>query len=91
MSRESLIILLGLVVLFLPSVGVPSAWKSYGSLAVGVALVVLGYSLRRSMYLRTLEKGDGERGTDSFTEHDGSTPRIVTEESDLVEEDTAAQ
>ncbi|MAZ30446.1 hypothetical protein CL655_04185 [bacterium] len=79
MSRESLIMLLGLVIVFLPSLGVPSQWKEYGLLGAGIALILVGYSLRRSMYLRTIDRGNGERGTDAFLEHDGSTPKVVTE------------
>jgi len=80
MSRESLVMLLGLVVLFMPSLGIPSDWKTYSLVVIGGLLCVLGYSLRRSMYLRTLERANGERGNDAFVEHNGSTPRVVTDE-----------
>jgi hypothetical protein len=70
--------LVGLIVLFLPSLGVPSDWKMWVQVGAGGLLVLLGYSLRRSMYLRTIDRGNGERGTDAFLEHDGSTPRILT-------------
>lgn len=89
MSRESFIILLGLVILFLPSLGIPTDWKVYTQVAIGTLLVFLGYSLRRSMYLRTIDRGNGERGTDAFLEHNGSTPRILTNESDIF--DSTAQ
>jgi LPXTG-motif cell wall-anchored protein len=71
--------LLGLVVLFLPSTGIPSQWKTYVLVAAGVFLVLLGYSLRRSMYLRTIDRGNGERSNDAFVEQTGSTPTVVTE------------
>ncbi len=81
MSRESLVILLGLLVLFTPSLGIPSDWKTYSLIVIGVVLVVVGYSLRRSMYLRTLERSDGERANDVFVENNSSVPRAVTSES----------
>lgn len=80
MSRESLVILLGLMVIFLPSFGVPNDWKVMVQVGAGALLVLVGYSLRRSMYLRTIDRGNGERGTDAFLEFDGSSPRILTDD-----------
>lgn len=68
MSRESLVILLGLFVLFIPVLGVPPEWKFYGTVALGSCLVLIGLSLRRSAYWRKIDRGNGERGTDSFIE-----------------------
>jgi hypothetical protein len=68
MSRESLIILLGLVVFFAPALGIPDDWRDYLLTGTGLALVLLGYLLRRSAYLRKTDLGNGERGTDSFVE-----------------------
>lgn len=82
MSRESVVILLGLLVFFLPSFGIPSDWKTYLQVGAGALLALVGYSLRRSMYLRTIDRGNGERGTDAFLEHDGSTPRLLTEDAE---------
>lgn len=79
MSRESLVMLLGLAVIFIPTFGVPSEWKSYGLLGVGILLCLLGYSLRRSMYLRMIDRGDGERGTDAFVEYTGTASRTTRE------------
>ena len=85
MSRESLVLLLGLVVLFVPSLGVPELWKEYVLLATGVLLLILGYLLRRSAYMRKIDRGNGESGTDSFVE---SRPQLneesVNEETDIV-------
>lgn len=72
MSRESLILLIGVVVFFAPSLGIPAQWKSYLLLTVGALLMVIGYTLRRREYLRKIDKGNGQRGTDSFVE---STPQ----------------
>lgn len=70
--------LLGLVVLFSPVIGVPALWKHYGLIVIGILLVALGYALRRSAYLRRIDRGNGERGTDSFTE---SQPSLLDEVS----------
>lgn len=72
MSRESLVLLIGLIIVFVPVIGVPALWKQYALITVGLLLIVLGYSLRRSSYLRRIDRGGGERGADSFTENQPS-------------------
>lgn len=76
MSRESLVLLFGLVVTFLPVLGLPPVWKQWSLVAIGVLLTVIGYSLRRSAYYRRIDRGNGERGTDSFVE---SQPSLLDE------------
>lgn len=71
MSRESIVFTIGILLLVIPHLGVPETWKSYFFVAAGVLLVMVGYSLRRSAYLRSIEKENGEQGTDSFVEHRG--------------------
>ncbi len=71
MSRESIVFTVGLLLLVIPWLGIPEAWKFYFFLVSGGVLVLAGYSLRRSAYLRSIEKENGERGTDSFVEHIG--------------------
>ncbi len=68
MSRESVVLFIGLIVLVTPFVGVPSQWKPVILSACGFILMVVGFSLRRAAYLRRIDKGNGERGTDSFSE-----------------------
>lgn len=68
MSRESLVLLLGFIVLLIPFSGFPLSWKQYALVAVGILLIFIGYSMRRSAYWRKIDRGDGERGTDSFVE-----------------------
>lgn len=68
MSKESLVLLLGIIVFFVPSLGIPSAWKEYVLAGCGVLLVLLGYLLRRAAYLRSIDRGNGERATDAFVE-----------------------
>jgi hypothetical protein len=40
-------------------------------MAAAVLLIVIGYSLRRAAYIRSIERENGERSTDSFVEHIG--------------------
>jgi hypothetical protein len=71
MSRESIVFTLGILLLVIPSLGIPEAWKFYFFIGAGVILVFVGFSLRRSAYLRSIKKEDGEHGTDSFAERGG--------------------
>lgn len=68
MSKESLVVLIGMLVAITPWLGVPREWRVYALTAFGVLLVVLGYLLRRTAYLRRIERADGDRGTDVFVE-----------------------
>jgi uncharacterized membrane protein len=76
MSRESIVFTFGILLLVIPSLGIPEAWKFYFYIGVGVILIIVGYSLRRSAYLRSIEKENGDHGTDSFAErvHKKETP-----------------
>lgn len=68
MSRESLVLLIGIVVFFTPLLSVPEDWKRYVIAGCGALLLVIGYFLRRAAYLRQISMGNNERGTDSFVE-----------------------
>lgn len=68
MSRESLIVVLGFLLIFVPFLGVTHLYKTYITVAIAVILVLVGYGLRRDRYLRRIERGDGERANDSFVE-----------------------
>ena len=69
---------------FSPVLGIPPEWKFYGTIGVGALLVVIGLSLRRSAYWRKIDRGNGERGTDSFMEssplHSDSETLVYIEE-----------
>lgn len=69
MSRESLVILLGLLVFFAPHIGIPEEWRLYIVSTAGVVLMVVGYSLRRRAFRQRLARGERELGSDSFTEY----------------------
>lgn len=68
MSRESFVFLLGCLVFITPFLGVPSDWKKLVYIAAGALLMFIGYSLRRSAFLRSIETAEGERRGDSFVE-----------------------
>ena len=68
MSRESLILLLGLIVFFTPALGIPEEWKGYILSGSGIVLLIVGYLLRRAAYIRRIDKGNGKRENDSFVE-----------------------
>lgn len=73
MSRESIVFTLGILLIVVPNLGIPDSWKFYFLIISGALLIVVGYSLRRSTYLRSIERENGDRGTDSFVEHGGKT------------------
>jgi len=72
MTRESIVFFLGIVVFLVPHVGVPENWKVYAYAVIGIILMIVGYSLRQKAFIRSIEKEDGERDTDSFVENVGT-------------------
>ncbi|MCB9810547.1 MAG: hypothetical protein H6779_01705 [Candidatus Nomurabacteria bacterium] len=68
MSKETLVFIFGFFLVLLPFLGIPEPWKQYMIAAIGVVLVMVGYLLRRALYLSRIDRGNGERGTDSFVE-----------------------
>ena len=85
MSRESLVFLIGIALVLVPSLGVPSQWKTIFFYAAGVILIVVGYSLRRAAYLRSIEHENGERKTDSYEESAGAPRRTKQPEAHEIE------
>ena len=71
MSKESLVFTIGILLLIIPHLGLPDTWKSYFFIGGGALLVLVGYSLRKAAYLRSIETEHGVRSTDSFVEHVG--------------------
>ncbi len=76
MSKETLVFLLGGVLILAPTLGIPDAWRQWLIIGIGVVLILVGYMLRRAAYLKQIDRGDGERGTDSFVE---TTERLFDE------------
>jgi hypothetical protein len=67
MSRESLVIVCGLLIAFAPRFGISGVWKQWIIFGLGMLIVVLGYSLRRSAFFRSIEDS-GEHRADNFVE-----------------------
>ncbi len=68
MSKGTLTFLLGILLIVLPYLGIPSVWKQYAYVGLGIILILLGYALRRAQYFQEIDRGNGERGSDTFVE-----------------------
>lgn len=68
MTKGTLVFLLGLVTIILPTLGVPLWWKQIIFGAMGIVLLGIGYSIRRSQYLATLEHDGTVRTAETFVE-----------------------
>ncbi|MFN3692494.1 MAG: hypothetical protein ACK4SL_00150 [Candidatus Paceibacteria bacterium] len=68
MTKGTLVFLLGLVTIVLPSLGIPMLWKQIIFALMGVLLIGIGYSIRRSQYLSTLEHDGTVRTAETFVE-----------------------
>lgn len=68
MSKGTLTFLLGMILILLPYLGIPTAWKNYAYVGLGIILILLGYILRRAQYFREIDQGNGERGGETFVE-----------------------
>ena len=81
MSRESLVLITGIIVVALPYLGLPSEWKQYAFVGFGIFLIALGYSLRRSAFFRSIETTPGERRAEAFVEH--AAPKRVRTDTEV--------
>ncbi len=68
MSKETLVFVFGMLVFFVPFVGVPTEWKEWFLMGGGVVLMAVGYALRRNAFFQSLEHESGERRADVFVE-----------------------
>lgn len=68
MSKGTMAFLLGILLILLPYIGIPSVWKQYTYVALGIILVLLGYGLRRAQYFHEIDNGNGERSGETFVE-----------------------
>jgi predicted Na+-dependent transporter len=68
MTKGTAIFLLGLLVIILPALGVPMAWKQIALVVMGIIMLGIGYSLRRAQYLATLEHDGVVRTAETFVE-----------------------
>lgn len=68
MSKETIILMLGFVVFFTPFIGLPREYKDWVLVASGIVLMLIGYRLRRQVFLDSLTHEGGERRADGFVE-----------------------
>jgi asparagine N-glycosylation enzyme membrane subunit Stt3 len=70
MSKEVLIILLGLLIALMPYLGFPGSWKNVLSIVIGIAIAGLGFVVRQERIWKEREEIP-ERREDSFVENGG--------------------
>ncbi len=68
MTKGTTIFLLGLLLILLPYLGIPLWWKQIMSIVTGILLLGIGYALRRSQFLATLDTESGTRMSETFVE-----------------------
>lgn len=68
MTKGTAIFLLGLLVIILPTLGIPLVWKQIAFAVMGIIMLGIGYSLRRAQYLATLEHDGVLRTAETFVE-----------------------
>lgn len=84
MSKESIVFLFGIVVFWVPFLGVTEDWKRYIIVVSGIVLIIVGYQLRRAAYFRSIEEHDGDHKSESFVEN---TLEDIREEDEHSETD----
>ena len=68
MKKETLVLIVGFLLILLPSLGVPEEWKRTATISLGVFLMLLGYLLIKVRLQSDSDMGNGERGGDTFVE-----------------------
>ncbi len=67
MSRETILIILGIVTALLPAIGVPGSWKNPFLVIFGILIVGIAFFLRQERIWRDRNSAP-ERGADTFKE-----------------------
>jgi hypothetical protein len=68
MTKGTAIFFLGVLLLIVPSLGIPLWWKQVAYIIMGIILLGVGYSLRRAQYLATLDTDGDLRSSETFVE-----------------------
>jgi hypothetical protein len=68
MSKGTFLFIIGMLLIVVPYLGVPSAWKDYLYVLLGAVILLVGYAIRRTQYFIEIDRGNGERGGDTFVE-----------------------
>lgn len=82
MSKETFVFILGAFVFFSSFLGLPREYKEWLLIACGVLLMWIGYRLRRTAFLKSLERENGERRNDVFVESTNVTPDVQSYHKD---------
>ncbi len=80
MTKETLVLVLGIAVFFTPFLGLPYQYKEWVFIVSGILLIAIGYRLRRQVFLESLQNGEGERRGDVFVESTVIEKKPVTED-----------
>lgn len=72
MTKEVLVTLAGLLLIVVPSLGIPDTLKERIVVGVGVMFMLVGYLLIRDRLYRSHDLGNGERESETFVETTGS-------------------
>jgi heme/copper-type cytochrome/quinol oxidase subunit 4 len=59
LSKETLVFIFGILLTIIPFLGIPEDWRQYAILGIGVFLIIMGYALRRRVYLNRIDHGNG--------------------------------
>lgn len=76
MTKGTLVFFLGVLLIVVPYLGIPQWWKQSLYVGFGIILLLVGYLLHRMQYLNDIDRGNGERGGETFVE---STPPLFSD------------
>ncbi len=82
MSKETMVFILGAIILLTPFLGVPSDYKEWTFIVCGVLLMGVGYRLRRNAFLKSIEHESGERRGGAFVESDVTESEVTPPHKD---------
>ena len=75
MSKEMIVIALGLLVAVAPYLGVPGSWKTVLLVAAGLGIAGVGFLLRGESLARGTTQGDGHFVENSASSSSSQAPR----------------
>lgn len=85
MSKESFVFVLGLIILFVPFIGLPREYREWILIGCGILLMGIGYRLRRLAFLKSFEHESGERRGNTFVESSAVRKEVTPPHRDSVD------
>lgn len=70
MSKELVVIILGLLVALMPYLGFPGSWKTVFSIVIGIVIAGIAFIIRQERLWKEREEMHGRRA-DTFVENNG--------------------